>query len=730
MRARSLGAAVCLCLIATLVALGGSAAHASGGTLVYGVNPFENLAVGDHRGLQAFDTSNGQSIGGAQITVVGGFASGDVIGATGLAVNPITGTAYTLLRMGSFENPRILASIDLTNGHATTLGNTGLKITSITFDASGTLYAVSGRGDDSGTPNTCKGCLYSLSLANAAPTFLKQLTNCPGVTASSCGHGIAYDSANGMIYHTSGDDTHPVFEKVLATSPYTITNVGYDAGGVTPDTVWGVGYDAALDRFVMTDWNKHVYSVTPAGLGTQLANDSRIFLKGLYVSPLSVPTDVPPTAVDDVMTTTQGQAVTINATDNDSDADGGVEIVESYTQPAHGTVSFSGLSSGISGGDNRSFPQSVTYLPESGYCNDGSPTDDFTYTLNGGSTATVRVTVTCVPFTGPLVFGVNTGANYDYPGESGLAAFDAATGILRYEKTIQAVFPSKITGDVDSATALAMNPRNRKVYAVLYMDAAGAYALATLDPATGDAVTLGLLGHNLIGLTFGGDGTLYGVSGPSDPTCFECLFVVDTTKGTAKAVKKLAAPNGYESIAFNPRDGKIYRATDTQFQSIDPRHSYAIKNIGYGGLIPNGPIGLGYDAASGGFVLTDYSTDVWLVATNGGATGPISSLSTDLAGVVVANPTLSLKYSTTQKRFSGKLATPMIAGCDGVRTVSIFKETSGPPTFLGAAATDATGKFVLSQKVGRGKYHASVDPGPDSGGLPCAGGQSKTITVR
>jgi hypothetical protein len=39
----------------------------------------------------------------------------------------------------------------------------------------------------------------------------------------------------------------------------------------------------------------------------------------------------------------------------------------------------------------------LTYEPDADYCNDGSPTDDFTYTLTpGGSTATVRVTVTCV----------------------------------------------------------------------------------------------------------------------------------------------------------------------------------------------------------------------------------------------------------------------------------------------------------------------------------------------
>src|SRR5690606_6532484 len=38
----------------------------------------------------------------------------------------------------------------------------------------------------------------------------------------------------------------------------------------------------------------------------------------------------------------------------------------------------------------------LTYQPDPDYCNDGSPFDTFTYTLNGGSTATVSLTVTCV----------------------------------------------------------------------------------------------------------------------------------------------------------------------------------------------------------------------------------------------------------------------------------------------------------------------------------------------
>ena len=69
---------------------------------------------------------------------------------------------------------------------------------------------------------------------------------------------------------------------------------------------------------------------------------------------------------------------------NDTDSDGGPKAIQSVTQPGHGTVAITGGGSGL------------TYRPEPNYCNGGSPTDNFTYTLNGGSTATVRVTVSCV----------------------------------------------------------------------------------------------------------------------------------------------------------------------------------------------------------------------------------------------------------------------------------------------------------------------------------------------
>jgi VCBS repeat-containing protein len=96
------------------------------------------------------------------------------------------------------------------------------------------------------------------------------------------------------------------------------------------------------------------------------------------------PVDDDPVAVDDAATVAEDSgATTIDVLANDTDVDAGTISVQSVTQPTNGTVVITNA-----GAD-------LTYEPDADYCNDGSPTDDFTYTLNGGSTATVAVTVTC-----------------------------------------------------------------------------------------------------------------------------------------------------------------------------------------------------------------------------------------------------------------------------------------------------------------------------------------------
>jgi hypothetical protein len=93
--------------------------------------------------------------------------------------------------------------------------------------------------------------------------------------------------------------------------------------------------------------------------------------------------DDPPVAVDDSRSVAQNSAATtIDVLANDTDVDGGpAKTVVSATQPAHGTSSVASDGS------------SVSYQPAAGYCGP----DSFTYALNGGSSATVSVTVECTP---------------------------------------------------------------------------------------------------------------------------------------------------------------------------------------------------------------------------------------------------------------------------------------------------------------------------------------------
>jgi VCBS repeat-containing protein len=114
-------------------------------------------------------------------------------------------------------------------------------------------------------------------------------------------------------------------------------------------------------------------------------NDGTVDSNTATVSISVTAVDDNPVAVNDNKTVAEdANATTIDVRANDTDVDGGPKSIQSVTQPTNGTVEITN-----SGAD-------LTYKPKADYCNGGSPTDDFNYTLNGGSTAKVAVTVTCV----------------------------------------------------------------------------------------------------------------------------------------------------------------------------------------------------------------------------------------------------------------------------------------------------------------------------------------------
>ena len=94
-----------------------------------------------------------------------------------------------------------------------------------------------------------------------------------------------------------------------------------------------------------------------------------------------------PVAVDDPATVAEdADATAIDVLANDTDATAARS--RSPPRPSPPTAPWSSPAAG----------DSLTYKPNADYCNEpgAEPDDDFTYTLNGGSTASVAVTVTCV----------------------------------------------------------------------------------------------------------------------------------------------------------------------------------------------------------------------------------------------------------------------------------------------------------------------------------------------
>jgi Bacterial Ig domain len=107
--------------------------------------------------------------------------------------------------------------------------------------------------------------------------------------------------------------------------------------------------------------------------------------------------DAPAAVADSATVDEDSPATSIDVLANDTDVDGGPKSIGSVTQPAHGAIVITGGGTGL------------TYQPAPNYCNTppGTSPDTFTYTLNGGSSATVSVQVTCLndpPVANPETF--------------------------------------------------------------------------------------------------------------------------------------------------------------------------------------------------------------------------------------------------------------------------------------------------------------------------------------
>jgi hypothetical protein len=211
------------------------------------------------------------------------------------------------------------------------------------------------------TPDTF---VYTLTPGGATATVSVTVTCVDDApTAVDDTAKVAEDSGTTEI-DVVGNDTD------VDTGPMSVASVTQPANGTVVVTGGGAGLTYEPDP--------NFCSATPDGFEYALAPGGSTATVSVTVTCL----DDPPVAVDDAATVVRDSGATaINVLGNDTDVDAGLKSVASVTQPANGTVAITGGGTGL------------TYQPSAGFCS--TTPDAFTYTLNGGDSATVSVTVEC-----------------------------------------------------------------------------------------------------------------------------------------------------------------------------------------------------------------------------------------------------------------------------------------------------------------------------------------------
>lgn len=232
-------------VLASLV-FAATSAHAQ---RLYGTNAFNNSCVGglSFCGLFYLDPVTGAILEGRTITLPG-FT---VTGALAVTVDPTTNEIYVILKVAAVSG-RVLAKLNVDTGVATQVGNLGDSFSSLTFRG-GQLFGTT--GDGATVPET----LFLINKATAVTTLATALGN--GLD----GEVIAYNPADDMLYHWSGNGT-VVFEKVLPDPPYTVTSIPITGtpGGETFGAVW----NPATNGFIVHNISNFMTYWSPTGVVT------------------------------------------------------------------------------------------------------------------------------------------------------------------------------------------------------------------------------------------------------------------------------------------------------------------------------------------------------------------------------------------------------------------------------------------------------------------------------
>ncbi len=236
-----------------------------------------------------------------------------------------------------------------------------------------------------------------------------------------------------------------------------------------------------------------------------------------------------------------------------------------------------------------------------------------------------------------ILYGLSNG--FGTATDNEIYQIDPATG------TISNAVQITVAGEtLNNSLALVAQPGTGTLFAVLQTASDGGQnrRLATIDPATGVATTIGNLGNAFSSLAFRANGVLYGVTGDGANVNPSTLFTIDTA--TAVPTLQFALGNGAdgEVIGFHP-NGLLYHSsgnTTALFESIDV-DTQTVTPIG--SSTPE-MFAIGYHPGLGQLLGSDLNSALFSIDIATGARTPIGTINglndnRGLAFVPVPEPT-------------------------------------------------------------------------------------------
>ena len=235
---------------------------------------------------------------------------------------------------------------------------------------------------------------------------------------------------------------------------------------------------------------------------------------------------------------------------------------------------------------------------------------------------------------------------------------------------------------VSFGNGLATHPVTGELFALLKLDGQTGRQLATINPATGVATSIGNTGDQFAALAFNSSGTLFAVVGDKKNSAGgglppETLFTLNTSNAAPTQVLVLGRGNDGEAIGFNPNDGLIYHASGNDtggdgcvpfdpsvcveiFESVNP-NTLAVTNIAISGdytpLTENYFEAAALTHLSGNvLLLTDIDQNLYQISTTGVVTF-VGSLDHVAKGLAFVNDPVEFKASS-----QGGGVGPILAG--------------------------------------------------------------------